>query len=150
MSQPSISIKRINGPSNSEDIYRLQAICLPDDTPASVDVGDWWLAYDDDEPVGFACLCKSQSLFSHGYLARAGVIPSHRGLGLQKRLIRVRLRRAAALGWAGVVTDTRDNPASANSLIGCGFRAYSPAHPYGYENTAYWRVRLTPPTLIPS
>lgn len=149
MSQPSIKIKLIDGPTNSEDIYRLQALCLPDDTPASVDVGEWWLAYDDDEPVGFACLCKSKSLFNYGYLARAGVLPAYRGQGIQKRLIRVRLRRAAAHGWDGIVTDTRDNPASANALIGCGFRAYTPAHPYGYENTAYWRCKLLPAPIHP-
>lgn len=138
-----ISIRRVDGPANADDIYRLQSICLPDDTPAVVEKGDWWLAYDGDETVGFACLCKSASKINHGYLARAGVAPSHRGLGLQKRLIRVRLARARALGWDGVVTDTRDNPPSANSLIACGFRCYEPALPYGASNTTYWRVTLT-------
>jgi len=137
-----ISIRRVNGPAHSDDIYRLQALCLPLDTPAVVEEGEWWLAYDGDDAVAFACLCKSKSKANHGYLARAGVAPSHRGHGLQKRLIRVRLARAKALGWDGVVTDTTHNPASSNSLIGCGFRCYEPAHPWSFDAAIYWRVQF--------
>jgi GNAT superfamily N-acetyltransferase len=141
-----ILIRRVDGPANADDIYRLQALCLPEDTPAVVEKGEWWLAYDGEDAIGFACLARSQSKPNHGYLARAGVAPSHRGLGLQKRLIRVRLARAKAHGWDGCVSDTRDNPASANSLIACGFRCYEPATAYGYDNTIYWRVAFAMPT----
>jgi GNAT superfamily N-acetyltransferase len=77
-----------------------------------------------------------------GYLCRAGVLESHRGRGLQKRLIRVRERKARKLGWTHVVTDTYENPASANSLIKCGFRSYLPRNPWGAKGVAYWIKRL--------
>lgn len=147
--KPTITIRRVDGPANADDIYRLQALCLPYDDPVVADKGEWWLAYDGDEVVAFACLARSQSKPNHGYLSRSGVIPSHRGLGLQKRLIRVRLSRAKQHGWDGVVSDTRDNPASANSLIACGFRCYEPATAYGHPETIYWRVAFAMPTSQP-
>jgi L-amino acid N-acyltransferase YncA len=70
------------------------------------------------------------------------VLPAHRGQGIQKRLIRVRLRQARALGWNWVVTDTHDNPASSNSLIARGFKLFDPSKPWGADKTLYWRLKL--------
>jgi predicted acetyltransferase len=76
------------------------------------------------------------------YLKRAGVLPWHRGAGLQKRFLRVRERKAKHLGFSSIVTDTTDNPASANSLIACGYRIYRPASPWGWNHTIYWKKDL--------
>lgn len=114
--------------------------------------GYWWLLYFDDlphrepEPVGFAGMCQSFRYSNVGYLVRAGVLPRAQGLGLQKRLIRVRMSKARRLGWVYLVTDTwPDNYPSANSLISCGFRLYSPPKKErwaAHKGSLYWRKEL--------
>jgi len=120
----------------------LQKKCLPYDEPYDVSKGWWWIAYDEDKPVGFAGLVRSISWSDCGYFCRAGVLPSHRGQGIQKALIQARLRKAKKVGYRWVITDTRDNNPSANSLINRGFKIYTPSKPWGYDDTLYWRIAL--------
>lgn len=105
--------------------------------------GHWWVAMVGDTAVAFAGLRPSLRFPGNcGYLWRAAVTPQHRGRGLQRRLIRVRERKAKALGWQWIFTDTTDATPSANNLISCGYRLYDPAEPYGFKNTLYWRKAL--------
>jgi len=120
----------------------LQNKCLPFDAPYDTNFGSWWIATKDGNDIGFAGLVRTVSWTDCGYLCRAGVVPDARGHGLQKQFIRVRLRQAKALGWKWVVTDTTDNPASANSLISTGFKLFQPTKPWGFKNTLYWRRKL--------
>ena len=121
----------------------LQEKCLPFDTPYDTNYGYWWIVYDAlNSPSAFAGLVSSVRWADCGYLCRAGVLPSHRGRGVQKRLIRVRIRQARALGWKWLITDTYENPASANSLIATGFKMYEPSQPWGATGTLYWRLKL--------
>lgn len=118
----------------------LQLDTLGNDTPYDVRNGHWWIAYDGELPVGYAGVVQSVRWVDAGYLCRAGVIRSHRGNGLQKRLIRVREKRARMLGWNWLITDTAAwNVASSNSLIRCGYRLFKPSHPWGVEGALYWR-----------
>jgi len=123
-------------------LAELQRICLPYDQPLDTNFGSWWIASQDGRDVGFAGLVRTVSWTDCGYLCRAGVIPSHRGQGLQKKFIYVRIRQAKALGWKWLVSDTTENPASANSLIRCGFKMFEPSKPWGFKNTLYWRKKL--------
>jgi len=124
-------------------LTRLQKQCLPYDEPTSTTSGYWWLVYSEDGvPVAFAGLVPSQRWSDCGYLCRAGVLPAHRGQGIQKKLIRVRVRQARALGWNWLITDTHDNPASANNLIARGFRLFNPTKPWGADSALYWRLKL--------
>jgi len=91
---------------------------------------------------GFAGLVYSSRWSDCGYLVRCGVLPSHRGFGLQKKFIRVRIRQAKALGLNWLITSTYDNPASANSLISCGFKMFNPTNPWMAKHTSYWRLKL--------
>jgi GNAT superfamily N-acetyltransferase len=134
-----IRIKKVAGEEWAEEIAALQKACLPHDEPVDTTEGDWWLAFDGDAPVAFACLKPSEGAPNTGYLARAGVLPSHRGMGLQKRLIRVRCAQARRYGWEWVRTDTRQNTPSANNLIACGFRIFDPPAVWGVTDTIYWR-----------
>lgn len=110
---------------------------------ADFDCGWWWVVLQGDTAVAFAGLRESYRFPADcGYLWRAAVTPQHRGHGLQRRLIRVRERKAKALGWRWVFTDTTDATPSANNLISCGYRLYDPAEPYGFKNTLYWRKVL--------
>jgi len=120
----------------------LQNKCLPFDTPYDTNFGSWWIASQDGVDIGFAGLVRTVSWIDCGYLCRAGVVPTARGQGLQKKLIHVRLRQAKTLGWKWVITDTTDNPASANSLIATGFKLFQPTKPWGFKNTLYWRRKL--------
>ena len=120
----------------------LQNKCLPFDAPYDTNFGSWWIATENGVDIGFAGLVRTVSWTDCGYLCRAGVIPTARGQGLQKQFIRVRLRQAKALGWRWVITDTTDNPASANSLISTGFKLFQPTKPWGFKNTLYWRRKL--------
>lgn len=119
----------------------MQRICLPNDPPLSVeDGGEWWIAFYGDEPVGFGAIKPSVRWPSTGYLSRAGVIPEHRGNGLQRKLIRTRLKWARLQGWQWAITDNIEgNSESANNIAASGFRLYDPAIAWGSAGALYWR-----------
>ena len=140
-----MQIKRANlkNAEAQNTLSALQELCLPYDKPHITNAGWWWIATDEkNEPIGFAGLVASTRWADTGYLCRAGVIPTARGKGLQKRLIRARLRQACCVGYRWVITDTYENPASSNSLIACGFKLFEPSVPWGANGTLYWRLKL--------
>jgi len=101
----------------------------------------WWAVVDSGEWVGFAGLRDMGD--GIGYLCRAGIIGTHRGRGLQRRMINARLRAARSLGMSIVVTDTATtNPASANNLYRCGFKVYTPANQWRGPLALYFRREL--------
>lgn len=62
------------------------------------------------------------------YLHRAGLFESARGKGLHRRLIRVRERWGRLKGCSISYTYTSHaNVASANNLIGCGYKLWTPS-----------------------
>lgn len=138
-------VRTVNGrdPEVEALLIRMQLECLPEDRPLHPKEGYWWIAYTETGvPAAFCSLKSSVRWAETGYLSRAGVLWGHRGKGLQKRLIRVRIARARHLGWQWLLSDTSENPASANSLIACGFKMYEPAQPYGLKTSVYWRRRI--------
>ena len=140
-----MKIKRVDirHPKIQNELSVLQKKCLPYDTPYDTNYGYWWIVYDSlNLPCAFSGLVFSVRWFDTGYLCRAGVLPSHRGQGIQKKLIRARIRQARALGWKWLITDTYRNPASSNSLIACGFKLFEPSKPWGIKETLYWRFNL--------
>ena len=134
-------IKRVMEMSQTTEqaIRFLQKECLPLDTVLSPKVGWWWMAYCDGRLAGFAAMLQSSKIPQAAYLARAGTLEAFRGRGLQKKLIRERLKFAKDLGLTQAITDTTDNVASANALIATGFRMFEPDDPWGSPNTLYWR-----------
>jgi GNAT superfamily N-acetyltransferase len=106
------------------------------------DNGHWWLAFHDTMPVAFAGVVPSTRAHNAGYFCRVGVLKKHRGRALQLRLMRALESRARRNGWRCVVSDTTDNPVSANNFIGAGYRLYQPLYPWGYQNTLYWRKSI--------
>lgn len=120
----------------------LQKECLPEDRLYFPEDGVWWLMDHGPLHVGFACATPSLQHAKGIYLSRSGILPAYRGKGLQKRLIRVRLNWAKRSGYTVAVSDTTDNHPSANSLIACGFKLYTPPIAYGYTRTLYWRKAL--------
>lgn len=125
-----------------EDLEQLQRDALPADSLYFPEDATWWIAYHRHHPVAFACLCPSQQGPDGVYLGRCGVLPAFRGFGVQRRLIRLRLAWAKRQGYKWAVSDTTDNVPSANNLIACGFRLYTPAIPYSFARALYWVKRL--------
>ncbi len=135
-------VKRVDASNEgmAHCIHWLQSSCLPHDEPRSLKGDVWWIAYKDGLPVGFAAL---RLLDKHtAYLSRAGVLPAARGCGIQKRMIRSRIRFAREQGCTSVITDTADNPPSANSLISAGFKMYNPEYRWALPNSNYWMKTL--------
>lgn len=105
--------------------------------------GWWWAAYHNSTVVGFCGMEQCEKWYNAGYLCRAGVATKYQGQGLHKRLIQVRINKAKQLDWDWLITDTTNNPASANSLISKGFKIYAPQEPWAYKKSIYWRKKLT-------
>lgn len=139
-----MKIRRVNiaDPGIVVQLLELQKACLPYDKPYPIDGGYWWIAYENDEPIGFGGVVQSVRWGDCGYLCRSGVVPYFRGRGIQKKLIKVRIAHAKAIGWNWLVTDTTDNPASANSLISCGFKVFEPSQKWAFKHSLYWRKRI--------
>lgn len=139
-------LRAVDGKSDlhAATLRYLQLACLPHDEPMPTGEGWWWVAYDGALPVAFAGLAVSASVPGGGYLCRAGVLPSHRGRGLQTKLLAARERKARSVGLQVLVTDTFDNPHSSNNLVRAGFRMFDPPVRYGAVGTNYWRKPLPP------
>lgn len=101
----------------------------------------WWYLKDQEVIIGFAgmTIVEGDSEDLVGTFTRAGVLPGWRGQGLQKKLIKTRLKYAKKHDCVRCTTYTSDNPASENSLISCGFRRYNPESRWAGEEMTYWR-----------
>jgi len=141
-----VVVKRVDASKESIEhcLLWMQTTVLPYDEPRAVTGDVWWIAYQDGNPVAFAALrvLPPGDDTSPCYLSRAGVLPNARGQGLQKKLIRARVQYAKKRGAPIVITDTADNPHSANSLIAEGFRMYNPSQRWALPNSNYWYKNL--------
>jgi GNAT superfamily N-acetyltransferase len=134
-------IRRVDPERYAQTITRLHKACLPEDSMPALE-GSWWLTFDGDKAVAFAASRPSYQWGDTTYLSRCGVLASHRGKGLQRRLIRVREKHARAAGKRWLISDTRTNPHSANNLIRAGFTMYEPGSPWSFKDALYWKKRL--------
>lgn len=128
-----------------EHLRDLHKLTFADTAPLpELNYGHWWLMYPRGEevPVAFCGVVPSSMGQGYAYLKRAGVIHAHRGKRLQLRMIRLRERTARLNGWHTIVTETTDNPASANTLIKAGYRIFNPDFPWGLPTAIYWRKVL--------
>lgn len=141
-------IKEVDGTDEeiADTIRELHTEIFRDSAPQiDPDIGHWWLAFAIDEGrelAGFCGLTPTYADASLGYLKRAGVRRDHRGHGLQRRFVRVREAKARRLGMRAIITDTSDNPPSANNLIDCGYHIYTPPNLWGFNHTIYWSKDL--------
>ena len=133
----------VDGLEYFDELAEMHKACFPIEEMPPFDHGEWWIVYDKNkDPAAFAGIKPSYQWLDTGYLCRAGVLSHHRGQGLQRRLIRKRIRRARELGWKWLVTDTNENTISANNLIECGFRMYTPSSPWSFKTACYWRLKI--------
>jgi GNAT superfamily N-acetyltransferase len=137
-----VRIVEVDGPKEVLVIRRLQEETFPMDEKVSSDDGFWWLAKDGDKVVGFCGMTHVESWPYTGYVSRVGVLPSHRGKGLQRRLMRACERKAKQLGWGRLISSTYNNPPSTNNFISLGYKSYEPASRWGADGTVYWIKEL--------
>ena len=129
-----------------EHLRELHEMCFGDSAPqVTYDKGAWWLVYKagDPEPVGFAGIVPSTLGTGYAYLKRSGVLPPHRGHGLQRRLITLRERWARKEGFHTVVSDTCENTPSANNLIRKGYVLFDPKTPWTLKGGLYFKKSLS-------
>lgn len=138
-------IKRVDGTDEeiADTLRELHDECFGSSAPQiDPERGAWWLAFAPDAARDLAGFCGVTPTYGQpgevAYLKRAGVLLPHRGQGLQRRFVRVREALARKDGYRCIVTDTTDNPPSANNLIACGYRIYRPEKPWGFPETIYW------------
>ena len=129
-------------PENKQLLKVMQKACLPADSLYFPEDGVWWAAYHKNTAVGFSCLSPSQQMEDGIYLGRCGVVKAYRGRGIQRQMVRLRIQWARRHGYRWAVSDTTDNIPSANNLISCGFRLYTPKVLYSFARALYWRKRL--------
>lgn len=102
----------------------------------------WWVAEAGGKVIGFIGVEANYPVRGTAYVCRVGVKPSYGGKGLAKRLIRVATRCAATEGYKTVTCYTRDNPASANAFIACGYRVVRPAEAWATKDALYLLKKL--------
>lgn len=119
-------------------IARLDRQCFPGDDPYRFTEAKWWVALLGGQPVAYAG-ARYWSPDNGVFLCRAGTLPAARGMGLQRSLIRVRLRWAKKIGASCVYTYTMPhNAKSARNLVRCGFLPWSPGRAWAGEWACYW------------
>ena len=128
---PKLERITIRKTKNSKAIRALEARCFPEDEPYDIAGAIWWLVKVGDFPIGYAGLKPLPYEKDVGFLCRAGILSNYRGQGLQRKLIKLRIKEAQKLGLKQLVTyTTTDNYASITNLLNQGFRFYSPENPW--------------------
>lgn len=142
-----IRIKYVGGPGevsprNTQIVEDLQRTIF-DTVHEPIANSYWWIALDEGIPVAFCALHHYRNRPDTAFMALCGVAKSHRGLGLQRRLIKVRVRKSIQLGISRIISyTTNDNAPSANNLIAHGFKVYVPRYEWGIKNAIYFRRTL--------
>lgn len=100
---------------------------------------EWWVMLDEGEIVSYC-----GSIYSKGICIfnRAWVKKSHRGQGIQRKMIKARTKAASTFCHIAITYTTLDNFPSANNLIACGFRLYLPEYSYGGSDKLYFQKLL--------
>ena len=90
---------------------------------------DWWVSVDDGGFIIAYCGC----IYSEGIciMNRAWVHKRYRGNGMQRKMILRRIKAAKEECNTIITYTTVDNVHSANNLIQCGFKLYTPEYAYG-------------------
>lgn len=134
-------IRQVDDNEYADDIAEIERQCFLPKNPYD-DVW-WWLAFWHDAPVAYAGLMPSfRNRKTIAYIPRMGTLKQHRGARLQYRLLRVMEAFARQQAFREIVTDTTDNPPSANNFIRAGYFTYAPQVPWAFANSIYWRKVL--------
>lgn len=130
--------------ANCAVVAQLHAELFPTTVFPWPHMGHWWVVESEGTPVAFSHLVQSTYFPETGYFARVGVLPGHRGFGLQHRLMKLAELQGRRNGWVQLVSDTRRVPHSAANFERSGWLKFTPEHPwYTHTDVIYWRKDLT-------
>lgn len=108
----------------------LDGECFPDDKPLRlVDAYEWYLVSSGKSSAldAFCGWRPINDMQAHGFLSRAGVLPTARGQGLHKFMIDLREDAMRKAGQAVSITYTEAcSVASMRSLVACGYKPFEP------------------------
>lgn len=95
----------------------------------------WWVIVDNGQIIAY-CGC----IFTEGIciMNRAWVHKNYRGNGMQRKMILKRIESAKQYCRTIITYTTADNVHSANNLIKCGFKMYTPEYAYAGRDVLYW------------
>ena len=147
-----IAFRAATSSGDEQHVERMDRLCFPLDTPPTFAGASWHIGWEGEEP---ACYCAwkpvDQDGTPVGFLYRGGVLPAHRGHGLQREMIRLRETEMLQQRIAVSVTYTdADGAASMRSLIAEGYRPYAPTPTttlsglgrLGRVGFVHWRKKL--------
>jgi ribosomal protein S18 acetylase RimI-like enzyme len=115
----------------------LDEICFPEEDPYVGEDVLHWVIWDVDKPVAY-CSLRSTG-YGEIFMARSGVLPKYRGMGLHRRMIKHRIRYARRKSFKKIYTYAEhSNPASINNLMRCGFQYYNPDYAFAGKEFLYF------------
>ena len=100
---------------------------------------DWWVIEIEGKIIAYCGSIYSERICLFN---RAWVHKDYRGKGLQKRMIKARVKEAKKQCGICVTYTTKNNFASANNLIRAGFTLFCPQYLYAGEEMLYFRKQL--------
>lgn len=140
MSSSSVRVRRAVTARHLAAVRLLQKQIFTAEECVCTEGREWWLVWDGDKAVGFAGIKVMEDF---AFMCLSGILPSYRGNGLQKRLIKARESFAKRCGLSEVITYTLiTNPASSNNLIKRGYRLYEPQYAWQGRWVLYWSRSL--------
>lgn len=109
--------------------------------------GDWWVTYEGKLPVAFAHTEPTTFYPNSGYFGRVGVLPDHRGHGLQFHLMKKAEVHAREVRlYEALYSDTTRVKHSAANFVRRRWTKFEPAPDlkvqWGSKDTVYWRKTL--------
>lgn len=131
------------GPDDIEAIEQMDRVCFPFDKQYMFawEKNATWIAHDKTEPVAYL----SAHPLRHGvwFFSRVGVMPSHRGQGLQRKLMAVMEKHGRREGWHGIVTYcVGRNGHSIANILEAGYRTWAPRRSYVGFQVVHLRKKL--------
>ena len=126
-----------------EAIEAMDRVCFPFDARYMFawEKNASWVAHEKDELVGY--LSAHPLKYGVWFFSRVGVMPSHRGQGLQRKLMAVMERHGRREGWREVVTYTAGfNGWSTRNILASGYRTYEPRKSYVGWECVHMRKKL--------
>lgn len=117
-----IDFQPLIGRSDRRWLRWLDAECFPNDVPADLGDGEWFIGWNGEDAVAF---CGCERVGPWGFHCRAGVLKDARGQRLQQRMLALRedVMRRGGLRVAVTYTETY-SAASMRNLIACGYRPF--------------------------
>jgi len=126
-----------------ESIEQMDRVCFPFDKEYmfSWEKNVSWVSIDKSELVGYLSVHPLRR--GVWFFSRVGVMPSHRGQGLQRKLMATMERHGRAAGWRSIVTYTAGhNGYSTHNILSAGYRTYEPRKSYVGWECVHMRKKL--------